>query len=100
MNRHNSACCYCCENSGLGNHCFCYGSVCCAPQWLVNYSNQANGKGQFAPGMQNNNNNNGGNVTIIQPGQPQMGYNQYGQPQYVQGGPTIIRVWGYDFDIF
>jgi hypothetical protein len=104
MNRHNSACCYCCENSGMGQHLFCYGSVCCAPQWLINYSNQANGKGQFAPGMQQN--NGGQNITIIQPGMPQQpmygqpmyGQPGYGQPQYVQGGPTIIKIWS-NFDI-
>ena len=104
MNRHNSACCYCCEQSGLGQHFFCYGSVCCAPSWLVNYSNQANGLGNYGPGMQNNNGG-GQNITIIQPGmqqpmygqpgygQPQQfGQPQYGQPQYSQGGPTIIKI--------
>lgn len=105
MNRHNSACCYCCEQSGLGTHWFCYGSVCCAPAWLVNYSNQANGQGQYAPGMQQN--KGGQNITIIQPGMQQQpmygqpmqpmygqpGYGQpYGQPGYVQGGPTIIKI--------
>ena len=89
MNRHNSACCYCCENSGMGQHFFCYGSVCCAPQWLVNYSNQANGKG-----MPQGGGGGGQNITIIQPGmqQPMYGQQGYGQPQYVQGGPTIIKV--------
>ena len=83
----------------MGQNFFCYGQVCCAPAWLVNYSNQANGQGNYAPGMQNNNNGGGQNITIIQPGQPQPMYGQqgfgqpYGQPQgYVQGGPTIIKI--------
>ena len=44
MLRHSLACCYCCESSGYGYNCFCYGSVCCAPNWLQKYSKVANGK--------------------------------------------------------
>lgn len=44
LKRHSADCCYCFESSGCGVNCLCQGGVCCAPQWLQNYSKNLNGK--------------------------------------------------------
>ncbi len=31
-------CCTCCEQTGFGLECCCVASVCCAPEWLRNFS--------------------------------------------------------------
>ncbi len=80
---HSLACCYCCDSIGYGGNCFCYGSVCCAPAWLQNYSKIANGKMPPQFGIQQN---------MLTPSYVQQGYGQpmSGQPmngQVMYGQP-------------
>ena len=83
MLRHNLSCCYCCETSGYGYNCFCYGSVCCAPNWLQRYSKMANGKIPMDTPLITVQSG----VNYIQTGYSQPSYNQPGQMQPGYGQP-------------
>ena len=38
--------CHCCEFVGIGGNCFCFGDVCCAPEYLKQWSKlRANASG-------------------------------------------------------
>lgn len=111
MLRQSLACCYCCETAGYGYNCFCYGSVCCAPNWLQRYSKLANGKIPMdtplitvqsgVSYMHTGNVQPSYNQQIhIQPGYNQQGYGQpvynqpsYGQPGYGQPGYNNQQVY-------
>lgn len=96
MLRHSLACCYCCETSGYGSNCFCYGAVCCAPNWLQRYSKMANGKIPMdtplitvQSGVQYI------QTTNVQPSYNQPGYNQPGYNNQPYGQPGYNNQTGY-----
>lgn len=40
----NQACCSCCTWTGCGNNFFCYGGICCAPDYVKDFSRLKGGK--------------------------------------------------------
>ena len=73
-------CCHCCDGcAGYGGNFFCQGSICCAPDWVRNWS-KFKSSGQM-PG------NNGPQVVIYQQqgGVPQYEGGYQPQPQQQQG---------------
>jgi hypothetical protein len=79
--------CYCCQTTGHGYNCFCFGSVCFAPEWLTRYSKVLTGEAQSESPLMNVQSGAG----YIHTANMQPSYNQPGQGQHGYGNQPVYN---------